>query len=128
MTSILKRAALAAALTTAAATTVLTSAGSAQAYTVQVEAGSGPTAGTASFQLSPDDYTWWFFDQQIVCSGIAGVVDGHRQQLGLTLGITTDQCINLMNYCIAQRSSSTWAILLPDNHSRCADRPASTGG
>jgi hypothetical protein len=128
MTSILKRAALAAALTTAAAATVLTSAGSAQAYTVEVNVGPGPTAGTASFQLSPDNYTWWWLEQNIDCGQIAGAVDGHRQDLGLTLGITTDFCLSLVTYCTDHLGSSAWMIVMPDNHYRCADKSASKGG
>jgi hypothetical protein len=91
MTSILKRAALAAALTTAAAATVLTSAGSAQAHYVGM--GKGDLKGLAAVQLDKDEWIWWTTVQDIVCAQIKDEVNGARSDLGLGPGISSvEEC------------------------------------
>ncbi|HEX3931892.1 MAG TPA: hypothetical protein VHW64_14405 [Nocardioides sp.] len=122
MTSILKRAALAAALTAAAATTVLTSAGSAQAHYVGVGAGSDEAwHGTAAVQLDYEDWLFWTADQHIVCGQIKDEVNGQRQKLGLDLGITEGECILWMTDCMTRFGGNAWLIIPSDNAYYCAD-------
>jgi hypothetical protein len=116
MTRILKRAALAATLATAAVATTLTSAGSAQAHYVGM--GKGDLKGLAAVQLDWSDFVIWTVDQG-VCGQIADEVTAGRKALGLTLGISKDDCINWMTLCLLRHGDNAYLMIPANNDYYC---------
>jgi hypothetical protein len=120
MTSILKRAALAAALTTAATATVLTSAGSAQAYFVGIGT-ADPVLGLAAVQADYGEWLTWGMSQSGVCTQIVNDVNAGRKNLGLTRTISVDECTSWMSYCMEHFTGNAYWMIPADNGFYCAD-------